>query len=164
MSTTPYQPLPGEQLKVLHVSEELCLYTFQATRKMARANRGSLGMRLENAVLKPMDHILRANDVFLSPDMDDKTRLSELEERVRLQNKAKHAVHSLTRLAHVMFLLETITGKQYTQIAKKSTSLYWMIVAWRDSDLKRWGVPESPTGKSPSKGSSTDESPTDEKG
>ena len=80
--------------------------------------------------------ILEANDVYVGKNIDLKTRVENLRDRIKLQDHAKRQTY---RLEHIFNVLH------YDRPFAESTSGYMMdllmetralLAAWRESDMK----------------------------
>jgi hypothetical protein len=133
MQTTTKQQ---SELVVVTKAKDLCEYVLLITQKSPKQFRFTLVSRMQNLALDAVEHIYRANEVFLQ-----KGQGAANEQRLRLQHQAITEMKLLCYIAEISMRQVCILPKQYEHIAKMAADCRHLLGAWIASDKKRFPPP-----------------------
>lgn len=123
-------------LNILIKCRKLLEYIFIITEKSPKKFRFTLISRLQNGALSIMEHLIRANEVYVK----DKTQENSYRKRLGYQEEAMIDIKVLGYMAMIAREQECILPRQQEQIAAQLSECRKMLWAWMLSDKKRlWG-------------------------
>ena len=121
------------ELTVITKAKDLCDYVLTVTEKSPKRFRFTLVSRMQNLALDVIEHIYRANEVYMaSPN-----RTSMQEKRLDLQHGALTGAKLLGYMALLARKQGCILPRQYEQITKLISDCQNLLGAWINSDRKR---------------------------
>ena len=123
------------ELLVITKAKELCAYVMTVTQKSPKAYRYTFVSRLQNLSLDVIEHLYRANDMYVAPG-----KLEYYRQRFELQRRAMTDLRLLCYIAEISAKQGCILMKQYEQISKQAGDCQNLLGAWVSSDRKRLGV------------------------
>jgi len=122
------------ELTVITKSKDLCTCILTVTEKSPKRFRFTLVSRLQNLSLETIEHIYRANEVYMAvPD-----RAAAWGQRLDYQHKALTSVKLLGYMALLAREQSCILPKQYEQITRHVHDCQNLLGAWINSDRKRY--------------------------
>ena len=122
-----------KELFVIVKAKDLGNYIFTVTDKSPKKFRFTLVSRMQNLSLDIIENLYRANQVFVR-NRDDTRRI---EKRREYQREAYTAIKMLNYIAWMAREQQCILPKQFSQIAKQSTEVTQLLVAWTKADMKK---------------------------
>ena len=122
-----------KELLVIVKAKDLGNYIFTVTDKSPKKFRFTLVSRMQNLSLDIIENLYRANQVFVR-NRDDTRRI---EKRREYQREAYTAIKMLNYIAWMAREQQCILPKQFSQIAKQSTEVTQLLVAWTKADMKK---------------------------
>ena len=122
-----------KELFVIVKAKDLGNYIFTVTDKSPKKFRFTLVSRMQNLSLDIIENLYRANQVFVR-SRDDTRRI---EKRREYQREAYTAIKMLNYIAWMAREQQCILPKQFSQIAKQSTEVTQLLVAWTKADMKK---------------------------
>lgn len=124
------------ELGVIIKSRKLIEYIFTITEKSPKKFRFSMVSRLHNSALSALEHLIRANEIYVK----DKTQTGLYQKRLGYQEEAMVDMKVLGYMAMIAREQGCILPKQQEQIALQISECRKMLWAWMLSDKKRlWG-------------------------
>lgn len=121
------------ELTVLTRAKELCQYILTITDKSPKKYRFTLVSRLQNYSLSVIEHLYKANHVFIT--LQEET--VKVEKRLELQYEAMTELRLLAYLSMIAREAQCILPKQQSQISMKVMETQKLLYAWIKSDEKR---------------------------
>ena len=121
------------ELTVITKAKDLCAYIFTVTEKSPKRFRFTLTSRMQNLALEVIEHIYRANDIFMAGPKREVAQAQRLD----LQHSALTSVKLLGYMALLAREQDAILRKQYEQITKLVSDIQNLLGAWINSDRKR---------------------------
>lgn len=121
------------ELTVVTRAKELCQYVLTITDKSPKKFRFTLVSRLQNYSLSVIEHLYRANNVFVA-NSDEPERC---EKWLELQHEAMTELRLLAYLSMIAREAQCILPKQQSQISMKIIETQKLLYAWIKSDEKR---------------------------
>ena len=122
-----------KELFVILKAKDLGNYIFTVTDKSPKKFRFTLVSRMQNLSLDIIENLYRANQVFVR----NKDDIRRIEKRREYQREAYTAIKMLNYIAWMAREQQCILPKQFSQIAKQSTEVTQLLVAWTKSDIKK---------------------------
>ena len=122
------------ELSVITKAKDLCSYIMTVTDKSPKRFRFTLVSRLQNYALDIIEHLIMANEIFVSAG-DGRSAA----QRLAHQRKAMSTLKLLGYISELAMKQECILPKQYEQITKQIYDTQNMLGAWMNSDKKRYG-------------------------
>ena len=122
-----------KELFVIVKAKDLGNYIFTVTDKSPKKFRFTLVSRMQNLSLDIIENLYRANQVFVR----NKDDIRRIEKRREYQREAYTAIKMLNYIAWMAREQQCILPKQFFQIAKQSTEVTQLLVAWTKSDIKK---------------------------
>ena len=122
-----------KELFVIVKAKDLGNYIFTVTDKSPKKFRFTLVSRMQNLSLDIIENLYRANQVFVR----NKDDIRRIEKRREYQREAYTAIKMLNYIAWMAREQQCILPKQFSQIAKESTEVTQLLVAWTKSDIKK---------------------------
>lgn len=124
------------ELGVIMKCRKLIEYIFTVTEKSPKKFRFTIVSRLQNSALLAMEHLIRANEVYIK----DKTQTGLYKKRLGYQEEAMIDMKVLGYMAMIAREQECILPRHQEQIALQLSECRKMLWAWMLSDKKRlWG-------------------------
>lgn len=124
------------ELSIMVKSRKLAEYIFTITEKSPKKFRFTITSRLQNLSLYAMEHLIRANEIYVK----EKTQTESYRKRLEYQREAIIDFKVLGYMAMIAREQECILPRQQEQIAKQVSECRKMLWAWMISDKKRlWG-------------------------
>lgn len=124
------------ELSIMIKSRKPAEYIFTITEKSPKKFRFTITSRLQNLSLGAMEHLIRANEIYVK----EKTQTESYRKRQEYQRKAMIDFKVLGYMAMIAREQECILSRQQEQIAKQVSECRKMLWAWMLSDKKRlWG-------------------------
>ena len=123
-----------DELSVITKAKELCSYIMTVTDKSPKRFRFTLVAKMQGYALNAIEHLYRANEVFVK-----KEDLQKIQERLEYQHKALTELKLLAYISHLAMEQQCILVKQYEQITQKVSNCQNILGAWINSDKKRYG-------------------------
>lgn len=124
------------ELGVIVKCRKLIEYIFTVTEKSPKKFRFTIVSRLQNDALLAMEHLIRANEVYIK----DKSQTGLYKKRLGYQEEAMIDMKVLGYMAMIAREQECILPRQQEQIALQLSECRKMLWAWMLSDKKRlWG-------------------------
>lgn len=120
------------ELSVITKAKDLCSYVMTITQRSPKHFRYTFVSRLQNLCLDIMEHLYRANTIFVS-----KNDPGACGKRLEFQHQALTELKLLGYFALLAMEQKCILPKQYEQIARLSSDCQNMLGAWINSDKKR---------------------------
>lgn len=120
------------ELSVIMKAKDLCSYIMTVTQRSPKHFRYTFVSRLQNLSLDIIEHLYRANTIFIS--RNDPTACGK---RLEFQHQALTELKLLGYFALLAMEQKCILPKQYEQIARLSSDCQNMLGAWINSDKKR---------------------------
>lgn len=121
------------ELTVITRAKELCQYILVITDKSPKKFRFTLISRLQNYSLSIIEHLYKANHIFIGG--------AEAEEpyakRLALQYEAMTELRLLAYISMIAREAQCILPKQQSQISMKIVETQRLLYAWIKSDEKR---------------------------
>ena len=121
------------ELSVITKAKDLCSYIMTVTDKSPKRFRFTLVSRLQNYALDIIEHLIMANEIFVSAG-DSRSAA----DRLSHQRKAMSTLKLLGYISELAMKQECILPKQYEQITKQIYDTQNMLGAWMNSDKKRY--------------------------
>jgi hypothetical protein len=121
------------ELAVVTKTKDLCEYVLTITQKSPKQFRFTLVNRMQNLALDVIEHIYRANEIFVQKTLD-----AANEQRLVLQHQAITELKLLCYISEIAMRQGCILLKQYEFIAKQATECRQLLGAWINSDKKRF--------------------------
>lgn len=121
------------ELTVITRAKELCEYILIVTDKSPKKFRFTLVSRLQNYSLSVIEHLYRANNVFVT-NSDEPERC---EKRLELQHEAMTELRLLAYLSMIARESQCILPRQQSQISSKIIETQKLLYAWIKSDGTR---------------------------
>ena len=122
-----------KELFVIVKAKDLGNYIFTVTDKSPKKFRFTLVSRMQNLSLDIIENLYRANQVFVR----NKDDIRRIEKRREYQREAYTAIKMLNYIAWMAREQQCILPKQFSQIAKQSTEVTQLLVAWTKADMKK---------------------------
>ncbi len=124
------------ELSIMVKSRKLTEYIFTITEKSPKKFRFTITSRLQNVSISAMEHLIRANEIYVK----EKTQTESYRKRLEYQREAMIDFKVLGYMAMIAREQECILPRQQEQIAKQVSECRKMLWAWMISDKKRlWG-------------------------
>ncbi len=124
------------ELGIMIKCRKLIEYIFTVTEKSPKKFRYTIVNRLQNGSLQIMEHLIRANEIYVK----DNTQVNHYQKRLGYQQEAMVDIKVLGYMAMIAKEQECILPRQYEQIASQLYECKRMLGAWMISDKKRlWG-------------------------
>lgn len=124
------------ELSIMVKSRKLIEYIFTITEKSPKKFRFTITSKLHNLSLGAMEHLIRANEIYVK----EKTQTESYRKRLEYQREAMIDFKVLGYMAMIAREQECILPRQQEQIAKQVSECRKMLWAWMLSDKKRlWG-------------------------
>lgn len=120
------------ELSVITKAKDLCSYVMTVTQRSPKHFRYTFVSRLQNLSLDIIEHLYRANDLFIS-----KNDVRNNEKRLEFQHQAMTELKLLAYFSLLAMEQKCILSKQYEQIARQTSDCRNMLGAWITSDKKR---------------------------
>lgn len=120
------------ELSVITIAKDLCSYVMTVTQRSPKHFRYTFVSRLQNLSLDIIEHLYRANDLFIS-----KNDVRNNEKRLEFQHQAMTELKLLAYFSLLAMEQKCILSKQYEQIARQTSDCRNMLGAWITSDKKR---------------------------
>lgn len=120
------------ELSVITKAKDLCSYVMTVTQRSPKHFRYTYVSRLQNLSLDIIEHLYRANDLFIS-----KNDVRNNERRLEFQHQAMTELKLLAYFSLLAMEQKCILPKQYEQIARQTSDCRNMLGAWITSDKKR---------------------------
>lgn len=120
------------ELSVIMKAKDLCSYIMTVTQHSPKHFRYTFVSRLQNLSLDIIEHLYRANTIFIS-----RNDASACGKRLEFQHQALTELKLLGYFALLAMEQKCILPKQYEQIARLSSDCQNMLGAWINSDKKR---------------------------
>lgn len=120
------------ELSVIMKAKDLCSYIMTVTQRSPKHFRYTFVSRLQNLSLDIIEHLYRANTIFIS--RNDSPACGK---RLEFQHQALTELKLLGYFALLAMEQKCILPKQYEQIARLSSDCQNMLGAWINSDKKR---------------------------
>lgn len=120
------------ELSVIMKAKDLCSYIMTVTQRSPKHFRYTFVSRLQNLGLDIIEHLYRANTIFIS-----RNDASSCGKRLEFQHQALTELKLLGYFALLAMEQKCILPKQYEQIARLSSDCQNMLGAWINSDKKR---------------------------
>lgn len=121
------------ELTVITRAKELCQYVLTVTDKSPKKYRFTLVSRLQNYSLSVIEHLYKANNVFVGSS-DGK---ESYEKRLVLQHEAMTELRLLAYLSMIARESQCILPRQQSQISTKIIETQKLLYAWINSDEMR---------------------------
>lgn len=121
-----------KELTVITKAKDLCGYVLMATEKSPKHFRFTLVCRMQNLALELIEHLYRANEVYMAS-----ANSAAHEKRLERQHNALTCVKLLAYMALIAREQSCILPKQYEQITKLTSDCQNLTGAWINSDRKR---------------------------
>ena len=122
------------ELTVIMKAKDLCAYIMTVTQKSPKEFRFTFTSRMQNTALDVIEHLYRANDVYVL--VGDKEARMQI--RLDYQHQALTELRLLAYIAEMALKEKAILPKHYEQIAKQSADCMNLIGAWIQSDKRRF--------------------------
>ncbi|MCM1244857.1 MAG: four helix bundle protein [Roseburia sp.] len=122
-----------DELTVITRAKELCEYILTITDKSPKKFRFTLVSRLQNYSLSVIEHLYRANNVFVA----NSDKLERYEKRLEFQHEAMTELRLLAYLSMIARESQCILPKQQSQISSKIIETQKLLYAWIKSDGAR---------------------------
>lgn len=123
----------ASELSVITKAKDLCSYIMTVTDKSPKRFRFTLVSRLQNYGLDIIEHLIRANEIYV-PNVQSQ----EMTDRVNLQRSAMSRLKLLCYISELAMKQQCILPKQYEQITKQAYDVQNLLGAWINSDKKRY--------------------------
>ncbi len=123
------------ELSVITKAKDLCSYVMTVTDKSPKRFRFTMVSRLQNYALDVIEHLMMANEVFVSAGDHDSAK-----DRLAHQRSAMSYLKLLGYMADLAMKQQCILPKQYEQITKQIFDAQNMLGAWMNSDRKRYAT------------------------
>ena len=121
------------ELSIMVKSRKLTEYIFTITEKSPKKFRFTITSRLQNVSISAMEHLIRANEIYVK----EKTQTESYRKRLEYQREAMIDFKVLGYMAMIAREQECILPRQQEQIAKQVSECRKMLWAWMISDKKR---------------------------
>lgn len=121
------------ELTVITRAKELCEYILTVTDKSPKKFRFTLVGRLQNYSLSVIEHLYKANNVFVT-NSDEAERC---EKRLELQHEAMTELRLLAYLSMIARESQCILPRQQSQISSRIIETQKLLYAWIKSDGAR---------------------------
>lgn len=122
-----------DELTVITRAKELCEYILTVTDKSPKKFRFTLVSRLQNYSLSVIEHLYRANNVFVA----NSDKPERYEKRLEFQHEAMTELRLLAYLSMIARESQCILPKQQSQISSKIIETQKLLYAWIKSDGAR---------------------------
>jgi len=123
------------ELTVIIKAKDLCKYIVTITLKSPKHFRYTFTARLQNLSMDVIEHMYRANSVFVP---NNEQKYNKYMVRLELQRKAMADLNMLAFFAHMSFEQEAILAKQFEHISKLANECMSLLGAWMKSDRDRF--------------------------
>ena len=123
------------ELSVITKAKELCSYVMTVTDKSPKRFRFTLVSKLQQYALDAVEHLIRANEVFVAAG-----DAAAAKQRLACQRNAMTNMKLLGYMAELAMRQQCILPKQYEQITKGIYDAENMLGAWMNSDRRRYGT------------------------
>ena len=124
------------ELSIMVKSRKLTEYIFTITEKSPKKFRFTITSRLQNVSISAMEHLIRANEIYVK----EKTQTESYRKRLEYQREAMIDFKVLGYMAMIAREQECILPRQQEQIAKQVSECRKMLWAGMISYKKRlWG-------------------------
>lgn len=120
------------ELSVITKAKDLCSYVMTITQRSPKHFRYTFVSRMQNLCLDIIEHLYRANMIFVSKNDPDACG-----KRLEFQHQTLTELKLLGYFALLAMEQKCILPKQYEQIARLSSDCQNMLGAWINSDKKR---------------------------
>lgn len=121
------------ELTVITRAKELCEYILTVTDKSPKKFRFTLVGRLQNYSLSVIEHLYKANNVFVANSDEAERR----EKRLELQHEAMTELRLLAYLSMIARESQCILPRQQSQISSRIIETQKLLYAWIKSDGAR---------------------------
>ncbi len=121
----------NSELSVVTAAKNLCSYILTVTNKSPKSFRFTLVSRLQNLSLDIIEHIYKANEVFVQNENSQ-----NMQKRLDLQHTALTNVKILAYISLLAREQGCILPKQYEQISKLTHDCQYLLGAWIKSGKK----------------------------
>ncbi len=118
------------ELTVITRAKELCEYILAVTDKSPKKFRFTLVSRLQNYSLSVIEHLYRANNVFVA----NRDQMGRCEKRLELQYEAMTELRLLSYLSMIARESQCILPRQQSQISSRIIETQKLLYAWIKSD------------------------------
>ena len=123
------------ELSVITKAKDLGNYIFVITDKSPKKFRFTLVSRMQNLALDVIENLYQANAVFVRNTND----MNRIERRKFFQKEAYVKLKLLGYIALMAREQQCILPKQFNQIGLMTTETNSLLIAWINSDRKRYG-------------------------
>ena len=123
------------ELSVITKAKDLCSYVMTVTDKSPKRFRFTLVSRMQNYTLDIIEHLIMANEIYVSPG-----KARSALERLAYQRKAMTRLKLLGYVSEIAMKQGCILPKQYEQITKKVFDTQNLLGAWMNSDRRRYSA------------------------
>lgn len=123
------------ELSVITKAKELCSYIMTVTAKSPKRFRFTLIAKMQDYALNTIEHLYRANEVYVKNREPAKIAL-----RRDYQEQALTELKLLAYIAQLAMEQGCILPKQYEQITQMEYDCRNLLGAWINSDQKRFGI------------------------
>ncbi|MCP1102421.1 hypothetical protein M2454_000971 [Aequitasia blattaphilus] len=121
------------ELLIITKAKDLCSYVMVITEKCPKRFRFTYVSRLQNLALEVVEHIYRANDIFLGGvDVQH-----NYERRLAHQRQAFTDLRLLGYMTQASLEQKCIIAKQYEMISRQVFDCQNLLGAWMNSDKRR---------------------------
>jgi hypothetical protein len=127
-------------MAVVTRTKQLCELVLDTTDRSPKKFRFTFSARLQNLALDAVEHVFRANEVFVRGRHDTE----RLAERRRHQDQALTSIKLLAYLGMLAQDRGAILGRQYERMAELATQCQRLLGGWINSDAQRWSREAAP--------------------
>ncbi len=122
------------ELTIVTKAKELCSYIMVVTQKSPKHFRFTFTSRIQNLALSIIENIYRANETYVS----GKDASAKYRKRLDFQREALTNIKVLAYFAALATEQQCLLPKQLEQISKLTTDCQYLLMAWMNSDRKRF--------------------------
>lgn len=115
-------------------AKDLCSYVFTVTQKSPKQFRFTFVSRMQTLCLDIIEHIYRANEMFVSGP----SAKENYQRRLDFQHEALTEIKLLAYFSNLALENQAILPKQFEQIAKLTADCQNLLGAWMKSDRNRF--------------------------